>query len=46
MRLLSVPNALLIASSAGAIVFEMALPMLSMAATIAPQSIPNCALAG
>ena len=43
-RLLSVPNAPLIARSAGAIVLVMALPMLLMAATIAPQSIPNCAL--
>ena len=45
-RLLSVPNAPLMARSAGAIVLVIALPMLLMAATIAPQSIPNCARAG
>ena len=46
IRLFSVPKAPLIARSAGPIVLDIAVPMLLMAATMAPQSIPNCALAG
>ena len=42
----SVPSAPLIARSAGPIVSVCAVPMLLMAATMAPQSIPNCALTG
>jgi hypothetical protein len=43
---LSVPKAPLIAFRAGAIVLEIAVPMLSIAAMMALKSIPNCALAG
>src|SRR5437588_12839450 len=46
IRLLRVPKAPLIACKPVAIVLLMALPILSTAATIAAQSIPNCALAG
>ncbi len=46
IRPFSVPKAPLIARSAGPIVVDIAAPMLLIAATMAPQSIPNCALTG
>ena len=46
IKLFSVPRAPLIARSAGPIVLDIAVPMLLIAATMAAQSIPNCALAG
>ena len=42
----SVPSAPLIARNAGPIVLAIAVPILLIAATMAAQSIPNCALTG
>src|ERR1035441_8777970 len=42
----SVPRAPLIVRSAGTIVLEIAAPILLIAATMAPQSMPSCALTG
>ena len=46
IRRFSVPSALLIAISAGAIVVDIAAPMRLIAATRGAQSMPNCALTG
>src|SRR5471030_3036413 len=46
IRPFNVPRALLIAASAGTIVVDIAVPIRLIAATMAPKSMPSCALTG
>src|ERR1035441_4999074 len=46
IRLFNVPRVLLIAASAGTTVVDIAVPIRLIAATMAPQSTPTCALTG